>query len=63
MDLDWWAGIGGDGSDDTALLSYGDPESARFILGSKVEPRGMEGKGQVLTSSDFNSLVIDSLCD
>ena len=37
--------------------------SARLILGNKGEPRGMEGKGQVLTSRDVSSLVIDSLCD
>ena len=35
----------------------------RLISGNKGEPRGMKGRGQVLTSRDFSSLVIDSLCD
>jgi len=35
--------------------------SARLILGTKNEPRGVEG--QVLTSRDFSALVIDSLCE
>jgi len=37
--------------------------SARLTLGNKVEPRGREGSGQVLTNRDVSSLVIDSLCD
>ena len=35
----------------------------RLISGTKDQPRRMEGEGQVLTSSDVSSLVIDSLCD
>ena len=36
---------------------------ARRILGTKSEPRRMEGKEQLLTSCDISSLVVDSLCD
>jgi len=35
----------------------------RLISGSGDQPRRMEGEGQVLTSRDISSLVIDSLCD
>jgi len=35
---------------------------AKLTLG-KEEARGIEGKGQVLTSRDISSLVIDRLCD
>jgi len=35
----------------------------KHILGSKDEPQGVKGKGHVLTSHDFSSLVIDYLCD
>jgi len=37
--------------------------SGRHTLGNKDEPRGREEKGQVLTSRDISSLVVDSLCD
>jgi len=37
--------------------------SERPILGNKDEPRGIQGKGQALTSCDVSSLVVDSLCD
>ena len=37
--------------------------SGRHTLGNDDEPRGREEKGQVLTSRDVSSLVIDSLCD
>ena len=37
--------------------------SERPTLGNKGELRGMGEKGQVLTSRDVSSLVIDSLCD
>jgi len=36
---------------------------AKLTLGKKDEDRGIEGKGQVLTSRDVSSLVIDRLCD
>ena len=36
---------------------------ARPLLGNMNEPREMEGKGQVLTSRDVSSLVIDNLCN
>jgi len=36
--------------------------SARRILGSPGKPRGIEGRGEVLTSPDISSLVIDRLC-
>ena len=35
----------------------------RRILGTKSEPRRLEGKEQLLTSRDISSLVVDSLCD
>ena len=35
----------------------------RLILGNKGEPGGRKEGGQVLTSRDISSLVIDSLCD
>jgi len=37
----------------------------RLISGNKDEPRprGVKGRGQMLTSCDVSSLVIDSLCD
>ena len=38
-------------------------EWGRLILGNKDESRGMKGRGQVLTSRDSSSLIIDSLCD
>jgi len=38
------------------------PGSAKLISGNKNNPRGMEG-GQVLTSLDLSSLVVDHLCD
>jgi len=37
--------------------------SARLTLGRKDGARGIEEKGQVLTSRDVSSLVIDKLCD
>ena len=37
--------------------------SARLILGNKDDHRRAEGEGQVLTSLNVSSLVIDSLCD
>ena len=37
--------------------------SARHILGNTDEAPGRGGKGQALTSRDFSSLVIDTLCD
>jgi len=39
------------------------PGLARRILGTKGEPRRMQRKGQLLTSRDVSSLVVDSLCD
>jgi len=36
---------------------------AKLTLGKKDEDEGVEGKGQVLTSRDVSSLVIDRLCD
>ena len=38
-------------------------EWARHSSGNKPEHRGMEERGQVLTSRDVSSLVIDNLCD
>jgi len=38
-------------------------EWARLLLGSKDEPLWMGDEGQVLTSCDVSSLVIDKLCD
>jgi len=35
----------------------------RLISGNGDEHRGMKGRGQMLTSCDVSSLVIDSLCD
>ena len=35
----------------------------RLISGNKGGPRGMKGSGQVLTSRNISSLVIDTLCD
>ena len=58
----WYAGSGG-GESDKILFCYGDLGVGKLILGNKGGPRGMEGEGQVLTSCDFSSLVIDSLCD
>ena len=37
--------------------------SVRHILGNTNEAPGRGGKGQALTSRDFSSLVIDTLCD
>jgi len=36
---------------------------AKLTLGEKDEARGIQREGQVLTSRDFSSLVIDRLCD
>ena len=36
---------------------------AKLTLGKKDEARGIQGEGQMLTSSDVSSLVIDRLCD
>jgi len=36
---------------------------AKLTLGEKDEARGIQGEGQVLTSRDVSSLVIDRLCD
>jgi len=44
-------------------FAMGIQESARLSLGNKDQPWGVEGRGQVLTSRDVSSLVIDSLCD
>ena len=44
-------------------FAMGIPGSARLILGNKAGPRGIERRGEVLTSCYFSSLVIDSLCD
>jgi len=38
-------------------------ESAKLILGKKDDTRGKVGGGQVLTSLNLSSLVIDHLCD
>ena len=35
----------------------------KLTSGNTNEPRGVEEKGQVLTSRDFSSIVIDSLCN
>ena len=60
----WCASEGGE-SDDAVLFCYGDPGVGKTYIRyyNKDKPRGMEGKGQVLTSRDISSLVIDSLCD
>ena len=37
--------------------------SAKLILGNKNKPQRIEEGEQMLTSSDFSSLVIDNLCE
>jgi len=53
--------------EDGMPIVWGEPngavlfQSARLIFDSKDEPRGVEGKEQVLTSCDVSSLMADSM--
>ena len=54
-------GSGGDESNNPTLFYYGDQGVGQTILG-KDEAREIEKTGQLLTSPDVGSLVIDNLC-
>ena len=58
----WCAGSGGDESNNAILFCYCDPGAGQTVLGKKDEAREIKRKGQVLTSRDASSLVIDNLC-
>ena len=58
----WCVGSGGDESNNATLFCYGDPGAGQTVLGKKDEAREIESKGQVLTSRDASSLVINNLC-
>jgi len=61
----WYAGSGGGESDNSFLFCYGNPGVGKTYIryNNRNEPQGMEEKGQLLTSRDFSSVVIDNLCD
>jgi len=61
----WCAGGGRGESDNAVLFCYGGPGVGKTYLryDNTNEPQRVEEKGQVLTSRDGSSLVIDSLCN
>ena len=60
----WCTGSEGGESDKAVLFCYGNPGVGKTYIRycNKNEPRGVEEKGQALTSRNVSSVVIDNLC-
>lgn len=58
----WRAGSGGGESNNATVFRHGDPGVGQTVLSKNDKAREIERNGQVLTSRDVSSFVIDNLC-